>query len=49
MRQYSKKAIPQLIAIAFHKGIPVFFKLPYQANVMKMLEAVSNNIVRNIN
>jgi hypothetical protein len=37
---YSNKAMPQLMRIAFHNGKAVFFKLPYQAKVIKMLEAV---------
>src|SRR5438270_11192947 len=45
-RQYSKKAIPQLTKITFHKASLRNFKWPYQAIVMKRLEPVSNRIVR---
>src|SRR6202048_3172957 len=45
-KQYSKKAIPQLTKITFHKASCRYFKCPYQAKVMKILETVSNNIVR---
>lgn len=45
IKQYSKKAIPQLSRIAFHSGMPFSFKKPYQANVMKILEAISKEIV----
>src|SRR5260370_14476426 len=45
-KQYSKKAIPQLTMIAFHRASLRNFKWPYQAKVMKILETVSNRIVR---
>jgi hypothetical protein len=46
INMYSNKAMPQLMSIAFYNGNEVFFKLPYQAKVIKMLEAVSRSIVR---
>ena len=49
IKQYSKNAIPQLIRIAFHNGIPVFFKCPYHAKVIKMLDAKSRMTALNIN
>src|ERR1700730_3044554 len=45
-KQYSKKAIPQLTKITFHKASLRYFKCPYQANVMKILETVSSSIRR---
>jgi hypothetical protein len=45
IRQYSKKAIPQLNRIAFHKGIFLSFKCPYQANVIKIFERINKEIV----
>src|SRR5712664_5032565 len=45
-KQYSKKAIPQLTMIAFHRASLRNFRWPYHAKVMKMLETVSNRIVR---
>lgn len=46
VKQYSKKAIPQLMRMAFHKGIPFSFRCQYQANVIKMLEQISKKTVR---
>src|SRR5882724_333897 len=45
-KQYSKKAIPQLTKITFHKASLRYFKCPYQANVMKTLETVNRRMVR---
>src|SRR5208337_906320 len=45
-KQYSKKAIIQLITITFNNGTLRYFRWPYQAKVMKMLETVSRAIVR---
>jgi hypothetical protein len=50
-RQYSKKAIPQDIAITPIKGSALnhensaIFKWPYHANVMKTFDAIKSNIV----
>jgi hypothetical protein len=44
-RQYSKKAMPQLIKITFHKATLVNFRWPYQAKVIKMLEPSNNRTV----
>jgi len=38
--------MPQLIAMAFHKGIPACFKFPYQANVINIFENRRSVIVR---
>jgi len=46
-RQYSKKAIPQLINITSRKAEVLNFKCPYQAKVMNMLESKSKPIVVN--
>src|SRR5262245_15646264 len=44
--RYSKNAIPQLASTATIKGFePRFLRCPYQANVMKTLEAMSSNTV----
>src|ERR1700730_8923863 len=45
-KQYSKKAIPQLARITFQSASLRYFRWPYHAKVMKMLEIVSNRIVR---
>src|SRR6267378_6891335 len=45
-KQYSKKAIPQLMTITFHSATLRYFKCPYQANVIKTFEMVSRRIVR---
>src|ERR1700693_1471122 len=45
-KQYSKKAIIQLITITLNSGTSRYFRWPYQAKVMKMLETVSSAIVR---
>src|SRR5262245_61234370 len=48
-RQYSKKAMPQLTAMAIESGAPRWvFRCPYQAKVMKRLEAVSRRRKRSI-
>src|SRR5690606_39846515 len=44
IRQYSKNAIPQLTRITANSGEDLYFRCPYQAKVMKMLEAVSSRI-----
>src|ERR1700680_3759733 len=43
-KQYSKKAISQLTTITLYSGTSRYFKCPYQAKVMKMLEMVSSAI-----
>src|SRR5258707_7954870 len=45
-KQYSKKAIPQLMTITFHSATLRNFKCPYHANVMKIFEMVRRRIVR---
>src|SRR5277367_335492 len=45
-KQYSKKAIIQLIMITLNNGTSRYFSWPYQAKVMKMLETVSRAMVR---
>ena len=53
MNEYSKNANPQLHTIISISGqsemtfISDNLRLPYQANVMKMLEMINNNIVYN--
>ena len=43
--RYSNRAIPQLANAATHHFCSLrFFKWAYQANVIKTLDAVSNNI-----
>jgi hypothetical protein len=37
--------MPQLMSMAFQMGMAVFFRLPYQAKVMKKFDAVSKTIV----
>src|SRR5580704_4843722 len=44
-KQYSKKAIIQLMTITLNSGADLYFRWPYQANVMKMLEQVRSRIV----
>src|ERR1700745_856678 len=44
-KQYSKKAISQLTSVSFHSGTFWYFKWPYHAAVMKMLEKSSKTIV----
>src|SRR4051794_9547511 len=44
-RQYSKKAIPQLTSTTFHSASCRYFRWPYQAVVMKMLDPSSSKIV----
>ena len=39
--QYSKNAIPQLAMMTSGSHLPLNFKWPYHANVMKTLEALS--------
>jgi hypothetical protein len=52
VRQYSKKAIPHEKRITRMRGHPVLifislsFRCPYQANVMKTLDATSISIVQ---
>ena len=45
VRQYSRNAIPQLITIAFHKGIFVSLKCQYHAVVIKIFDMNSKPIV----
>src|SRR6266481_3950480 len=45
-KQYSKKAMPQLMTITFHNATLRNFKWPYHANVMKIFEMVRRRIVR---
>src|SRR5260221_1295485 len=45
-KQYSKKAMPQLMAITFQSATLRNFKWPYHANVIKILETVRRRIVR---
>src|SRR6266403_1564758 len=45
-KQYSKKAIPQLARMTFQSASLRNFKWPYHAKVMKMLDTMSNRIVR---
>jgi hypothetical protein len=40
-----EKAMAQLMTMTLNSGTSRYFKCPYQANVMKMLEMVSNTIV----
>jgi hypothetical protein len=42
--QYSKKAIPQLTSTTIGSGFSLNFRCPYQAKVMKTLEANSIRI-----
>ena len=44
--QYSKKAMPQLTRTAIQSGEPRYLRCPYQANVMKTLDANSRTIGR---
>jgi hypothetical protein len=44
-KQYSKKAMPQLTRITFQRAEVRYFRWPYQAKVMKMLEIVSRIMV----
>jgi len=46
IKQYSKKAMPQLIRITFQSAVPWCFKCPYQAKVMKVLEITKSIMVR---
>jgi hypothetical protein len=41
LKQYSKKAMPQLTRMTFHSASWRNFRWPYQAKVMKMLEKMS--------
>ena len=43
-KQYSMKAMPQLARIASTMGEDLYLRCPYQANVMKTLEAKSIRI-----
>src|SRR5882762_5336029 len=45
-KQYSKKAIPQLARTTFQSASLRNFKWPYHAKVMKILDTMSNRIVR---
>src|ERR1041385_3038064 len=44
-KQYSKKAIPQLMSVTFHNGTFWYFKWPYHAKVIKILERIKNTMV----
>src|SRR5262245_47520912 len=44
-KQYSKKAIPQLTRIAAIRELCLYFRCPYQANVMNTLDAISSKMV----
>src|SRR5512138_1664603 len=43
-KQYSMKAIPQLARITISSGAVLNLRCPYQANVMKTLDAISSRI-----
>src|SRR5690606_22428949 len=43
IRQYSKKAMPQLTRITVNSGAERYFGCPYQAKVMNTLEPTSSN------
>ncbi len=53
IRQYSKKAMPQLMRIAvsnpefLRKEISLYRRWPYQAMVINVLDAASSNMVDN--
>src|SRR5450755_762198 len=44
-KQYSAKAMIQLMRITLNSGTSRYFRWPYQAKVMKMLEMVRSRIV----
>src|ERR1700760_41890 len=44
-RQYSNRAIDQLTRITFQRGTSRYFRCPYQANVIKMFDPMSNRMV----
>src|SRR5580765_8584206 len=44
-KQYSKKAMPQLIIVTFHSGTFWYLRCPYQAKVIKMLEINKRKMV----
>jgi len=44
-KQYSANAISQLTSIARYSGEFLYFKWPYQANVMKIFDIVKSIIV----
>jgi hypothetical protein len=44
-KQYSKKAIPQLMSVTFHSCTFWYFKWPYHAKVIKILERIKNTMV----
>src|SRR5258708_30589513 len=44
-KQYSAKAMSQLITMTLNSGAWRYFRWPYQAKVMKMLERVRSRIV----
>src|SRR5438128_7558109 len=44
-KQYSRKAINQLTPMAAHIARSLYFKWPYQAKVMKMLEMIRRKAV----
>src|SRR5690606_41147438 len=46
IKQYSKKAIPQLMRITFQRAVSWCFKCPYQAKVIKVFEINSKIMVR---
>src|ERR1700757_296857 len=45
-KQYSKNAMPQLATMTFHKASLRYFRWPYHAKVMKILEMVRSRTVR---
>src|ERR1700721_1956343 len=44
-KQYSAKAMSQLMTMTLNRGTLRYLRWPYQANVMKMLEKVRSRIV----
>src|SRR6476620_9789306 len=44
-KQYSKKAMPQLIIVTFHNGTFWYLRCPYHAKVIKILEISSRRMV----
>src|SRR5271166_179204 len=44
-KQYSANAISQLMTMTLNKGVSRYFRWPYQAKVMKILERVSRTTV----
>lgn len=44
-KQYSKKAIPQLITMTKNNGEDLYFKCPYHAKVIKIFEQTNKKMV----